>query len=114
MKGMGLLASSVEHGVDLLLMHYADSVLLLGLLLLWRGDLLLMHYADSVLLLGLLLLWQGDLLLMHYADSVLLLGLLLLWRLLLLRCLKAPWATVHSFGPEIWMLQAFLDCSKSS
>ena len=77
-KGMGILANSAEDGVDLLLMHYADSVLLLGLLLLWRGDLLLMHYADSVLLLGLLLLWRGDLLLMHYADSVLLLGLLLL------------------------------------
>ena len=56
MKGMGILASIAEHGVDLLLMHYADSVLLLGLLLLWGGDLLLMHYTDSVLLLGLLLL----------------------------------------------------------
>ena len=83
MKGMGILASSAEHGVDLLLMHYADSVLLLGLLLLW----------------------QGDLLLMHYADSVLLLGLLLLWRSVLLRCLEAPWAAVHSSGPEIWSSQ---------
>ena len=37
MKSMGILASSAEHGVDLLLTHYADSVLLLRLLLLCRS-----------------------------------------------------------------------------
>ena len=31
MKGMGIVGSSAEHGVDLLLMHYADSVLLLAI-----------------------------------------------------------------------------------
>ena len=85
MKGMGILASSAEHGVDLFLVHYADSVLLLGLLLLW----------------------QGDLLLMHYADSVLLLGLLLLWRSLPLRCLEAPWAAVHSSARNLDSQDAF-------